>query len=191
MLALNQQGRQVLPPPVARLSTDHGRETSSRTSYGINSLGEIFVSATLRRVVYVLSYELIAIIATTVGLSLLGFSGGHSSTVAVVSSAVALIWNYLFNMMFDAWEQRQENTQRTLRRRIAHALGFEGGLVVILVPILALILGVTILEALMLEAGLLVFFLIYTFVFAWVFDKVVPRATAKSSAVSAEHCTSR
>lgn len=189
MLALNRQGRQDYRR-LAGLFTDHGRETSSRTSCGINVLGEIFVSATLRRVVYVVSYELIAIVATTFGLSLLGFSGSHSSTVAVVSSAVALIWNYLFNMMFDAWEQRQDNTQRTLRRRIAHALGFEGGLVVILVPILALILGVTILEALMLEAGLLVFFLIYTFVFAWVFDKIVPRAKQKAAAPSTEHCAS-
>lgn len=132
------------------------------------------MSATLRRVIYVLSYELIAVTLTTVGLWVIGYSGSHSTMVAVVSSATALVWNYLFNLIFEAWERRQTSSQRTLRRRIAHALGFEGGLVVILVPLLALILQVSLLDALVLEAGLLIFFLVYTFIFAWAFDRIVP-----------------
>ncbi|WP_313812147.1 PACE efflux transporter [Glutamicibacter sp.] len=138
------------------------------------------MSATLRRVIYVLSYELIAVTATTIGLWALGYSGSHSSMVAIVSSGTALVWNYVFNLLFEAWERRQDSASRTLARRVAHALGFEGGLVLILVPLLALILQVTVLEALVLEAGLLLFFLIYTFVFAWVFDQLVPAAHTKN-----------
>ncbi|WP_404290510.1 PACE efflux transporter [Glutamicibacter arilaitensis] len=132
------------------------------------------MSSVLRRIIYVLSYELFAIVLTSVALILLGFGGGHSGIVAVTSSAVALIWNYIWTSLFDAWEKRQESQVRTVGRRVVHALGFEGGLVLILVPILAWILSVTLLEALILEAGLLVFFLIYTFVFAWLFDRVLP-----------------
>ncbi len=146
------------------------------------------MSATLRRVFYVLSYELIAIVASTLGLSALGHSGPNSTMVAVASSLTALVWNYIFNLLFEAWERRQKSQQRTIARRIAHALGFEGGLVLFLVPLLALILGVGLVEALLLEAGLLIFFLIYTFVFAWAFDKIVPPAKAAEALPTMEHC---
>ncbi len=145
------------------------------------------MSATLRRLVYVLSYELIAVAATTFGLWALGYSGSHSSMVAVVSSGTALVWNYLFNLLFESWERRQASTRRTLARRIAHALGFEGGLVLILVPLLALILQVGILEALVLEAGLLVFFLVYTFVFAWAFDQLIPAPHSRRQEAESLH----
>lgn len=137
---------------------------------------ERIVSATLRRLIYVLSYELIAIILTAAGLRILGHGGADSTLVAVASSLTALIWNYLFNLLFEAWERRQASARRTLRRRIAHALGFEGGLVIFLVPVLALLLGVPLLEAFLLEAGLLLFFLLYTFAFSWCFDRIVPPA---------------
>lgn len=132
------------------------------------------MSTVLRRIVYVLSYELFAILLTSVALILMGFGGGHSGIVAVTSSAVALFWNYVWTSLFEAWEQRQESQARTVTRRVVHAVGFEGGLVLILVPILAWILSVTLLEALILEAGLLVFFLFYTFAFSWLFDRLVP-----------------
>lgn len=132
------------------------------------------MSSIRRRIFYVFSYELLAILLTTLGLSLLGYGGSHSALVAIVSSATALAWNFMFSSLFEAWERRQTSTRRTVGRRIAHALGFEGGLVLILIPILAMVLGVSLREALVLEAGLLIFFLIYTFVFAWVFDKIVP-----------------
>ncbi len=132
------------------------------------------MSPLVRRIIYVVSYEIIAIIFVTTTLVVLGFGGGSSGLIAVVSSAVAVVWNFIWNTLFEAWERRQDSQKRTVARRVVHSLGFEGGLVVFLVPILAWILQVSLVEAFMLEIGLLVFFLIYTFVFAWVFDLILP-----------------
>ena len=91
-----------------------------------------------RRVIYVALYELIAIAAATAGLALVaGQSAGHSGVVAVAASAIAIVWNIVFNRAFERWEAHQSVKGRSVRRRIAHAIGFEGGLVFILVPLFA------------------------------------------------------
>ena len=42
------------------------------------------------------------------------------------TSVIAVVWNLLFNTLFEAWESRQARRGRSLARRIAHAVGFEG-----------------------------------------------------------------
>jgi uncharacterized membrane protein len=126
-----------------------------------------------RRIVYVTLYELIAIVATSIGLSVFSDSSVERAGVAaVVSSAVAVAWNVVFNTLFERWEARQTVRGRSLGRRAAHAVGFEGGLVVMLVPFFAWWLEVSLWQAFVLDLGLLLFFLVYTFVFNWVFDRV-------------------
>ena len=126
-----------------------------------------------RRVIYVTLYELIAIAAATLGLALLtGQGAGHSSVVAVAASAIAIVWNIVFNWAFERWEARQPVRGRSVARRVAHAIGFEGGLLLWLVPFIAWWLGVSLWHALLMDLGLLLFFLVYTFVFTWVFDRV-------------------
>lgn len=132
------------------------------------------MSQAFRRIVYVISYELIAVALTTLGLVVLGFRGGSSGIVAVAASTVAVVWNYVWTTLFEAWERRQDSQTRTLPRRMVHALGFEGGLVVLLLPIVAATLRVSLVHAFSLEVGLLAFFLVYTFVFAWLFDRLWP-----------------
>lgn len=131
-----------------------------------------------RRLIYVVAYEVIAILIVTAALFVLGHGLGGSGVTAVVSSAIALVWNFIWTSIFEAWEQRQPSTIRTVPRRIAHAVGFEAGLIVFLVPVMAWLLGVSLLEALILDLGLLVFFLCYTFGFAWLFDLALPRRSA-------------
>lgn len=126
-----------------------------------------------RRIVYVTLYELIAIAATSVGLAALSDSSlARAGVAGVASSAVAIVWNVVFNTLFERWEARQTVRGRSLARRAAHAIGFEGGLVVTLVPLFAWWLDITLWHALMLDLGLLLFFLGYTFVFNWAFDQV-------------------
>lgn len=132
------------------------------------------MSPAFRRIFYVVSYELVAVALTTWGLTLLGFGGGRSGALAVAASTVAMLWNYLWTTVFEAWEHRQHSPTRTVRRRIVHALGFEGGLVLLLLPLVSWLLKVSLLQAFGLEIGLLAFFLGYTFVFAWLFDTVWP-----------------
>jgi len=126
-----------------------------------------------RRIVFVTLYELIAIVATSAGLAAFSDSGlQRAGVAAVVSSAVAVVWNVVFNTLFERWEARQTVRGRSLARRAAHAIGFEGGLVVTLVPFFAWWLDITLWQAFVLDLGLLLFFLGYTFVFNWAFDQV-------------------
>ncbi len=126
-----------------------------------------------RKIVYVSLYELFAIAISSAGLALLSDSGlGHASVAAVAASAIAVVWNLVYNGLFERWEARQATKGRSVKRRIAHALGFEGGLVLMLVPLFAWWLGVPLWQAFVLDLGLIVFFLIYTYVFNLGFDRV-------------------
>jgi uncharacterized membrane protein len=126
-----------------------------------------------RKLVYVSLYELFAIAITTGGLMLFsGQSLSHTSVAAIASSAIALIWNLIYNTLFEAWESRQAVRGRNIWRRMLHAAGFELGLIVTLVPFFAWWLDVTLWHALVLDIGLIIFFLIYTFIFNLIFDHV-------------------
>lgn len=126
-----------------------------------------------RRILYVSLYELIAIVVATIGLAAFtGQGAGHSGVVAVAASAIAIVWNVVFNWAFERWESRQTVRGRSTARRVAHAIGFEGGLIFTLVPLFAWWFGVSLWEAFVMDLGLVVFFLCYTFVFNWGFDHV-------------------
>ncbi len=126
-----------------------------------------------RKLVYVTLYELIAIVCSTWALAAMsGRNLGASGLLAVAASCIAVVWNLIFNTLFEAWEARQSVRGRGLGRRVAHAIGFEGGLIAILVPLIAWWYGISLLDALLLDLALVVFFLVYTFVFNWGFDRV-------------------
>jgi uncharacterized membrane protein len=135
-----------------------------------------------RKLVYVSLYEGFAILFASVGLAALSGAGAAKSTaLAVASSVIAVIWNLVFNTLFEAWESRQKTRGRSVARRIAHAIGFEGGLAAILVPVFAWWLGIGLWEALLFDAALLLFFLVYTFVFNWSFDRVFGLPTSAAA----------
>ena len=126
-----------------------------------------------RRVVYISLYEGIAIVVASVGLALMSGQGlGHSGVLAVIASAIAVVWNLAFNALFERWEARQPVRGRSIGRRVAHAIGFEGGLVTLLVPTIAWWLNISLWDALVMDLGLVLFFLVYTFAFNWAFDSI-------------------
>lgn len=92
--------------------------------------------------------------------------------LSVAMSTIAMLWNYAFNTLFEAWEKRQTTKGRSWQRRVAHAIGFEGGLAVFFVPLVAYWLSVSWWVALVTDAGLLLLFLLYTVAFTWLFDRV-------------------
>ena len=133
----------------------------------------MILQGAIRRVVYITLYETIAIVIVSIGLHAMSDDGMmHASVLAVITSAVAVLWNLAFNHAFERWESRQAVRGRSIGRRVAHAIGFEGGLVVLLVPIMAWWLRVSLMQAFLMDVALVVFFLVYTFAFTWAFDHV-------------------
>jgi uncharacterized membrane protein len=126
-----------------------------------------------RKIVYVTLYELFAIAISSTGLSVgSGASLERAGVIAVASAVIAIVWNLVYNTLFERWESRQSVRGRGLARRVAHAVGFELGFLVLLVPLFAWWFDIGLQHALVLEIGLALFFLLYTFVFNWAFDKV-------------------
>lgn len=130
------------------------------------------MSPILRRIVYVGLYEGLAILFSGMIFSLLGYPAVESGAAAVVSSAVAMAWNFVFTTGFEKWEAGNPVKGRSVLRRIVHAILFEGGLVIVLTPVLALILGMSLIQAFLTNFGLLFYFLVYTYAFNWTFDKI-------------------
>ena len=126
-----------------------------------------------RKIVYVTLYELFAIAISSTGLAAgSGASLERAGVIAVASAVIAIVWNLVYNTLFERWESLQRVRGRSLGRRVAHAIGFELGFLVLLVPLFAWWFGISLEHALVLEIGLAMFFLLYTFVFNWAFDRV-------------------
>lgn len=144
----------------------------------------------LRRIVYVIVFEVLAIALSTALLTVLSGRPAHDSLpIAIAVSAIAVIWNYMFNMGFETLERRFRVAERTLKVRVAHAAGFELGLFLLTVPLYMVWYRVGFVEAFMMEIAILMFFLIYTFMFTWVFDTlfVLPQHFLTREPAGAEH----
>lgn len=128
-----------------------------------------------RLLLYVSLYEIIAWLLTSLVFWLLGKQSHESAAAAALVTLLAVSWNTVWNLLFEAWERRYPQPQagqRSMLRRTLHAIGFEGGLVLMLVPAMAWWLAISLWQALLLESSLLVFFLFYSWVFSWGFDQV-------------------
>ena len=133
----------------------------------------ITLSPLKRRIVYVVVFEIVAIILSTFVLMQLSNSDASESLpVAMMVSLAAVIWNFIYNTAFEAWERRRRIVNRTLWIRSAHAFGFEGGLVLICLPLYMIWYDVGLVKAFTMEVALLLFFLVYTFTFTLIFDKI-------------------
>ncbi len=140
---------------------------------------------TTRRVVQAALYETFAVVIVATALAwLFDTTAGTAIGLSLVTSAVALAWNYVFNSLFERWEARQVVKGRSWRRRVAHGVGFEVGLALMLVPLMAWWLDTTLWVALIADLGLLVFFLFYTMAFTWAFDRVFGLPQSASAAAS-------
>lgn len=140
-----------------------------------------------RKILQAVLYESIAITVLSPSIALIYGNGlAHAGALSVMLSASALLWNVLYNSMFEWWEARQPQRARTLGRRLLHSLGFEGGLVVLLVPLVAWWLGISWWAALVTDMGLFVFFFFYSLAFQWVFDRVfdLPESAKEGASVN-------
>ncbi|KWH44989.1 PACE efflux transporter [Burkholderia cepacia] len=138
-----------------------------------------------RRITQAVLYEAIAISCISPVIAAL-FKQGlvYSGALSATMSAIAMLWNMIFNALFERWEASRRQPARTLGRRILHATGFEGGLIFILVPVVSWWLDISWFDiswfdAFVVDIGLFAFFFCYAFAFQWAFDRVfdVPAAT--------------
>ncbi|WP_145535245.1 multidrug/biocide efflux PACE transporter [Yersinia thracica] len=127
------------------------------------------------RIIHAVGFEVIAIsICAPVGAWLLDRSILQMGTLTVLLSSVAMLWNIIYNSLFDHfWPVSR--VAKTLRVRAFHALGFESGFILIGLPIAAGVLGVSLLQAFILEIGFFLFFLPYTMFYNWVYDSLRAR----------------
>ncbi|AOF15757.1 Na(+)-translocating NADH-quinone reductase subunit E [Yersinia enterocolitica] len=127
------------------------------------------------RIIHAIGFEVIAVaICAPVGAWLLDRSVLQMGTLAILLSSVAMLWNIIYNSLFDYfWPVSR--VAKTLRVRAFHALGFESGFILIGLPIVVGVLGVSLLQALMLEIGFFLFFLPYTMFYNWAYDSLRAR----------------
>jgi uncharacterized membrane protein len=134
------------------------------------------------RFLQALLFELIAVtLCATLGAWLLGYSLVHMGALTIMISVVAMVWNMVFNSLFDR-AQRRLGFHRGWVARAVQAGLFEIGLLLAVVPLAAWWLNLTLWDAFVLDIGIALFFLPYTFVYNWAYDAVRARLLSRPAA---------
>lgn len=108
--------------------------------------------------------------------ALSGHDTGSIGVLAVGISSAAMLWNLIWNRLFDSWVPTR---RRSLAQRIAQAAGFELGLLIATLPVVAWWLEIGLVEAFWLDLGFMLFFLVHALVFNTTFDHVMRRRLAQ------------
>ncbi|PLR30559.1 multidrug/biocide efflux PACE transporter [Chimaeribacter arupi] len=99
--------------------------------------------------------------------------------LAVALSTVAMLWNMVYNTLFDRFFPPAN--KRRLLLRACHAVGFEGGFILIGLPIAAYMLSISLWQAFLIEVAFFLFFLPYTLAWNWVWDALRGKWIAKET----------
>ncbi|WP_031593861.1 PACE efflux transporter [Pantoea agglomerans] len=136
------------------------------------------VRTTTERVLHAVIFEFAAnVLVFIILISWASAAPAQSALLTIISSTLAMGWNYLFNLIFDSVQLRT-GFKKDWRMRCLHAVLFEAGLLLVLIPFAAWWLNITLPEALKLECGLVIFFLVYAYLFNLIWD--YGRATRKN-----------
>jgi uncharacterized membrane protein len=95
--------------------------------------------------------------------------------VGFVSTAIAMLWNYVYNLAFDhalRWQGRSQH--KTVALRIVHAVTFELGMLALLAPFIMWYLGVDLKQALVMDVAFSALYMLHALVFNWGYDLVFP-----------------
>lgn len=134
------------------------------------------------RVGHALAFEFIAIGICAPALAwLMDKPLGQMGVLTLMFATTAMLWNMLFNYLFDR-AQRRMGFHRGFKARLCHALLFEFGLILVLVPLAAWWLSISLWTAFWLDIGLILFFLPYTMAFNWIYDVLRARLLARREA---------
>lgn len=97
--------------------------------------------------------------------------GGTAIGVGILMAAIAMVWNLIFNTIFDKIFTAPRET-RGLGFRLFHTFAFECGLLFATVPLIAHFLQLTLWQAFLADIGLTVIITVYALIFNWIYDNV-------------------
>lgn len=124
----------------------------------------------VERIFHAVLFEVLAVLLTIVGLilftehQLMAVSG-----LVILISLIAMVWNFIFNWIFDYFFPASRET-RGVKIRLLHVTLFEGGLLCMTLPLVAYILKVSLWQAFMIDLAMTVFIVIYTLIFNYIYD---------------------
>lgn len=122
------------------------------------------------RVLHAALFEFFAILFTVI---LTSFFTPHSTSsltiVIVLISAIAMVWNFVYNWLFDK-VVTGERVARGLVTRILHSVLFEGSLLIFTLPLVMYMLDISLWQAFLLDIGMTLFVLVYSIIFNWIYD---------------------
>jgi uncharacterized membrane protein len=128
------------------------------------------------RIRHTLLFEIIALGIVVVGGSwIIGRPVEIIGALSLMFSALVMVWNMLFNWVFDHWNRKyRASAKRGFFIRAVHASLFELGIVIAGVFLVAWWLSVSYWEAFIINIGFSAFFLLYAYGFNWTYDYVFP-----------------
>jgi uncharacterized membrane protein len=101
------------------------------------------------------------------------------SGLAIMLSLIAMLWNFIFNILFDKVYGEDRNS-RKLWLRIQHGFWFELGMLVFSFPVMMWVLQLDFVTVFLLDVGAMVFFLLYAIAFNWIYDITRVRFLARN-----------
>lgn len=117
-------------------------------------------------------FEIGAVGVSTIAMLVVSPDKGSAALgVGILMSVVAMVWNLIFNSLFDKIFTAPRET-RGIVIRILHTVMFECGLLIATVPMIAYFLQLTLWQALMADIGLTILIMIYALMFNWIYDNV-------------------
>lgn len=133
----------------------------------------MFSPAVRRRILYVVLFEIVALVGSNAALLALGFSLTSGIGLSLSSSLIATTWNFVYNSGFEKIENRF-GFSRTFAVRISHMVGFEFGIMIFCVPVMAFWLDISLVQAFMTNLIFMASFAVYVLVFGYIFDHFFP-----------------
>jgi uncharacterized membrane protein len=122
------------------------------------------------RIVHALLFEAIALVLLALlAVMITEDDVAKMSGLAFALSMIAMVWNFIFNILFDKIYS-EDRTSRTLWIRLQHGFGFELGMLLFAFPVIMWVLQLGFLKVLLLDIGAMIFFLLYAIAFNWVYD---------------------
>ena len=124
----------------------------------------------LERTIQSVIFELGAIL---IGMLVIEFipHEGQPLLLMILISLTAVIWNFIFNWIFDKLVPGDRLARGPAIRTI-HAVLFEGLLLAATGPMIMYLMSITLWMAFITDISMTLIILVYTYVYNWVYDRV-------------------